>query len=93
MQRQQEMPDYPGEWWFTGMMTMPHSPMAATTVHLETPTRFLVVQTQFGLIPCDPIAYYPYALCIWAGWWESRPRPRQLGRIPNELTQWMETEL
>lgn len=87
------MPDHPGEWWFTGTMQVPHSPTNAVTVHIAQPRRFLVVATQFGLIPCDPDAYYPYALCTWDGWWESAlPKPKIGVRIPAALTAWMEPQ-
>lgn len=66
-------PNSAGTWWFHGVVTVPHStaPGNTTTVHVESPRRFEVVQTQFGLIPCEPGNHYPYALCTFDGVWET----------------------
>lgn len=73
-----EIPDSPGEWWFGGTVTVPHSttPGHATTIHLATPRQVLIVKTQFGLTPADPSGFHSYALYKWDGWWEKGLAPR-----------------
>lgn len=63
--------DSAGEFWFVGTAIVPHStgPGNITTVHIDRPRRFLIVQTPYGLIPVEPVSHYPYALVTFIGQW------------------------
>lgn len=85
-----DMPDTPGEWWFTGTVYIPHSSSNGVTVHLATPRRVLMVRSpHFGLLPVDADTFICYGMYRFCGTWESKRRTITT-RIPRELTEWME---
>ena len=86
-----ELPDTPGEWWFTGEVIIPHSTTPGNNVTLHVAARrILMVQSpHFGLLPCDPQTLDCYGMYTFIGVWEGKRRSIATS-IPHELTDWLD---